>query len=95
MVLDLLAVKAVRHIGPGLGVETVELEQCGAGERDALVCGTEDDVGLWDGGVRGQEGDDGVRVGGCDGGEEGRGVEGAGVEEVGGFCRRGMSVTVA
>jgi hypothetical protein len=25
-------------------------------------------------------------VGGGDGGEEGRGVEGAGVEEVGGFC---------
>lgn len=33
-----------------------------------------------------EEGDDGVGVGGGDGGEEGRGVEGAGVEEVGGFC---------
>lgn len=33
-----------------------------------------------------EEGDDGVGVGGGDGGEEGRGVEGAGVEEVRGFC---------
>lgn len=67
----------------------MELEQRSARERDALVCGSEDDIGFWDGGVVGQEGDDGVRVGSCDGGEEGRGVERAGVEEVGGFCPEG------
>lgn len=64
----------------------MEFEECGTRERDALVCGTEDDVGLGDGRVGGQEGDDGVGVGGCDGGEEGGGVEGAGVKEVRGFC---------
>lgn len=40
-------------------------------------------VRLRDIGVFGEEGDDGVGVGGGDGGEEGRGVEGTGVEEVG------------
>lgn len=85
MVFDFLAVEAVGYVGPGFGVKTVQLEQRGAGEWDALVCGAEDDVGLGDGGVRGEEGDDGVGVGLGDGGEEGGGVEGAGVEEVGGF----------
>ena len=33
-----------------------------------------------------EEGDDGMSVGGGDGGKEGGSVEGAGVEEVGGFC---------
>jgi hypothetical protein len=42
--------------------------------------------------VGGEKGDDSVGVGGGDGGEEGRGVEGAGVKEVGGFCGvRGVS----
>ena len=36
--------------------------------------------------MRREEGDDGVSVGGGDGGEESGSVEGAGVEEVGGFC---------
>ena len=34
-----------------------------------------------------EEGDDSVGVGGGDGGDEGGGVKGAGIEEVGGFCR--------
>jgi hypothetical protein len=47
----------------------------------------EEDVRLSDGRVgRREEGDDSVCVGGGDGGQEGRGVEGAGIEEVGGFC---------
>jgi hypothetical protein len=69
----------------------VELEECGARERDALVCGAEDDVGLWDGGVGGEEVDDGVCVGLCDRREEGGGVEGTGVEEVGRICGEGLS----
>ena len=46
-------------------------------------------VRLGDRGVRGEEGEDGFGVGGGDGVEEGAGVEGAGVEEVGGFYRKG------
>jgi len=33
-----------------------------------------------------EEGDDGMGVSGGDGREEGEGVEGAGVKEVGGYC---------
>jgi hypothetical protein len=51
----------------------------------------EEDVGFWDRRVRGEEGDNGVGVGSGDGGEEGGGVEGACVEEVGGFCGLGRS----
>lgn len=53
MVFDFLAVEAVGYVGPGLGVETVQLEERGAGEGDAFVCGAEDDVGFGDGGVGG------------------------------------------
>lgn len=42
-----------------------------------------------------EEGDNGVGVGGGDGGEEGGGVKGAGVEEVGRFCRFGDVSTYA
>lgn len=53
MVFDFLAIEAVRHIRPGFGVKTVQLEERGAREWDALVCGAEDDVGLGDGWVGG------------------------------------------
>lgn len=56
------------------------------GETEAREILPEEDVWFWDGRVGREEGDDGVGVGGGNGGEEGRGVEGAGVEEVGGFC---------
>jgi hypothetical protein len=48
----------------------------------------EEDVCLWDGRMGREEGDDGVGVGldGGDSWEEGGGMEGAGVEEVGGLC---------
>lgn len=45
----------------------------------------EEDVWFWDGRVGGEEGDDSVSVSGGDGREEGGGVEGASVEEVGRF----------
>jgi hypothetical protein len=43
------------------------------------------DVWFWEGRVGREERNDGVGVGGRDGGEERGGVEGAGVEEIGGF----------
>ena len=52
----------------------------------------EEDVWFGDGRVGREEGDDGVGVGGGNGGEEGGGVEGASVEEVGRFYgARGVS----
>jgi len=46
----------------------------------------EEDVWFWDRRVGGEEGDYGVGVGSGYGGEEGGGVEGAGVKKVRGFC---------
>ena len=48
-----------------------------------------EDVRLCDGRMGKEEGDDGMGVGSRDGREERGGVEGAGVEEVGRFCRIG------
>ena len=46
----------------------------------------EEDVWFWNRRIGREEGDNSMGVGGRDGGEEVGGVEGAGVEEVGGFC---------
>ena len=46
----------------------------------------EEDVWFWDGRLGRKKGDDGVGEGRGDGREERGGVEGAGIEEVGGIC---------
>jgi len=46
----------------------------------------EDDIWLRNGRIGREEGNDSMGIGGSNGGEEGGGVEGASIEEVGGFC---------
>lgn len=56
------------------------------GETNTRELLPEDDVWFGDRRMGREEGDDSMGVGGRNGGEEGRGVEGASIEEVGGFC---------
>ena len=56
------------------------------GKTNARELLPEEDVWFWDRRIGREEGDNSMGVGGRDGREEGGGVEGAGVEEVGGFC---------
>lgn len=48
-----------------------------------------EDIWFWNRGMRRKERGDGMGVGGRDSGEKGCSMEGAGVEEVGGFCEIG------
>jgi hypothetical protein len=56
------------------------------GKTNARELLPEDDVWFGNGRMGREEIYNGMGVGGSNGGEEGRGVEGASIEEVGGFC---------
>ena len=78
----------MRNISGVVGVSTPEKHvlRLRQGKTNIIELLPEDDVWFWDRRMGGEEGDDSMGVGGRDGGEEGGCVEGAGVEEVGGFC---------
>ena len=82
MILRFLPIKCIPYIPAFCGIKFTELESCDCGERDAFVCGAEDNVEGGGGWGVDAGGEDCLCVGGCEGGEEGGGVEGAGVEEV-------------
>lgn len=78
MRLRFFAIVSVGEIREAGGGDGGQLFDRGAGERDALVGGPEEDVDFEErvrGGRRRQEVDYGVGVGGGDGAEEGAGVE--------------------
>jgi hypothetical protein len=56
------------------------------GKTNARELLPENDVWFGDRRIGREERDNGMGVGGSNGGEEGGGVEGASIEEVGGFC---------